>query len=145
MTRADGRRASASPELGGWPGEEPCAPSGVRIAFPSGLVLRAGAAQRVCNLFISNGPGPQQPLYMAGALNVHSVGMAPLADGMGLFIGTPSYNGEITFNVTSTRHILPDIDFFVECLRQSLGELKAAAEAPPAPKKKKRKKKAAAS
>ena len=115
-------------------------------ALAGRLVLRAGAAQRVCNLFISNVPGPQQPLYMAGALNVHSFGMAPLADGMGLFIGTPSYNGEITFNVTSTRHILPDIDFFVECLRQSLGELKATAEAPRAAKKKaKRKKKATAS
>ncbi len=110
-------------------------------ALAGRLVLRAGAAQRVCNLFISNVPGPQQPLYMAGALNVHSFGMAPLADGMGLFIGTPSYNGEITFNVTSARHILPDIDFFVECLRQSLGELKAAAEAPPAPKKKKKRRK----
>ena len=110
-------------------------------ALAGRLVLRAGAAQRVCNLFISNVPGPQQPLYMAGALNVHSFGMAPLADGMGLFIGTPSYNGEITFNVTSARHILPDIDFFVECLRQSLGELKAAAEAPPAPKKKRKRKK----
>ena len=55
-----------------------------------------------------------------------SFGMAPLANGMGLFIATPSYNGKITFNVTSTRDILPDIDFFVECLEQSLKELKAA-------------------
>jgi len=47
--------------------------------------------------------------------------------------------------VTSTRHILPDIDFFVECLRQSLGELKAAAEAPPAAKKKRKRKKKAPS
>jgi len=44
---------------------------------------------------------------------------------MGLFIATPSYNGEITFNVTSTRAILPDIDFFVDCLQMSLDELKA--------------------
>ncbi len=101
-------------------------------ALAGRLVLRAGASQRVCNLFISNVPGPQQPLYMAGALNVHSFGMAPLADGMGLFIGTPSYNGEITFNVTSTRHILPDIDFFADCLRASLEELKAAVGAGPA-------------
>ena len=91
----------------------------------SRLVLRAGVSQRMCNLFISNVPGPQVPLYMNGALQVGSFGMAPLANGMGLFIATPSYNGKITFNVTSTRDILPDIDFFVECLEQSLKELKA--------------------
>jgi hypothetical protein len=45
---------------------------------------------------------------------------------MGLFIATPSYNGQVTFNVTSTRDIMPDIDFFVECLEESLNELKAA-------------------
>lgn len=94
----------------------------------SRLVLRAGTAVRMCNLFISNVPGPQVPLYMNGALQVGSFGMAPLANGMGLFIATPSYNGKISFNVTSTREIVPDMDFFVECLEQSLDDLKAAAE-----------------
>ncbi len=112
-------------------------------ALAGRLVLRASAAQRVCNLFISNVPGPQQPMYMGGARIVHSFGMAPLAEGMGLFIGTPSYNGEITFNVTSTRHILPDVDFFVDCLRSSLAELKdaavGAAGGPPTKKKAKKK------
>lgn len=92
----------------------------------SRLVLRAGVSQRMCNLFISNVPGPQVPLYMNGALQVGSFGMAPLANGMGLFIATPSYNGQITFNVTSTRDILPDIDFFVDCLAKSLNDLKKA-------------------
>ena len=89
----------------------------------SRLVLRAGMAARMCNLFISNVPGPQVPLYMNGAKQVGSYGMAPLADGMGLFIATPSYNGQITFNVTSTREVLPDIRYFVICLEQELAEL----------------------
>lgn len=88
------------------------------------LVARAGMASRMCNLFVSNVPGPQLPLYMNGAKQVGAYGLAPLVNGMGLFIATPSYNGEITFNVTSTREILPDIDFFVECLQASLDELK---------------------
>lgn len=92
----------------------------------SRLVLRAGMKNRMCNLFISNVPGPQVPLYMNGALQVGSFGMAPLANGMGLFIATPSYNGQVTFNVTSTREIMPDIDFFVECLEKSLADLKKA-------------------
>lgn len=90
------------------------------------LVLRAGMASRACNLFISNIPGPQLPLYMNGALQVGAYGMAPLANGMGLFIATPSYNGEITFNVTSTREILPDMDFFVDCIVAAVEELKSS-------------------
>jgi hypothetical protein len=91
----------------------------------------------MCNLFISNVPGPQVPLYMNGALQVGSFGMAPLANGMGLFIATPSYNGQMTFNVTSTRDIMPDIDFFVECLEKALDDLKTAIK----PKKSRAKKK----
>ena len=102
------------------------------------LVSRAGMVSRMCNLFISNVPGPQVPLYMNGALQVGAYGLAPLVNGMGLFIATPSYNGEITFNVTSTREILPDIDFFVDCLEASLDELKAAVK--PVRKKRSRKK-----
>ncbi len=92
----------------------------------SRLVLRAGAAARVCNLFVSNVPGPQVPLYMNGARQVGSFGMAPLANGMGLFVATPSYNGRVTFNVTSTREILPDIRYFVTCLESAMEELRDA-------------------
>jgi WS/DGAT/MGAT family acyltransferase len=94
------------------------------------LVLRAGMASRMCNLFISNVPGPQVPLYMNGAQQIGAYGLAPLVNGMGLFIATPSYNGEMTFNVTSTRDILPDMEFFVECLEESLEALKKAVRPP---------------
>ena len=103
------------------------------------LVLRAGMAARVCNLFISNVPGPQVPLYMNGAQQVATYGIAPLVDGMGLFIATPSYNGNITFNVTSTRETLPDIHFFIECIEKSLDELRKATTKPRAAKKRKKK------
>jgi hypothetical protein len=42
---------------------------------------------------------------------------------MGLFIATPSYDGQISFSVTSTREILPDIDFFMDCMRGALNDL----------------------
>ena len=92
----------------------------------SRLVLRTGAAARLCNLFISNIPGPQVPLYMNGALQVGHFGMAPLSDGMGLFIAAPSYNGKVSFSVTSTREVMPDIQFFINCLKKSVEELKRA-------------------
>jgi len=93
------------------------------------LVLRAGMASRACNLFISNVPGPQVPLYMNGALQVSAYGLAPLVNGMGLFIATPSYNGEITFNVTSTREIMPDMEFFMDCVASEVNALLSAAQA----------------
>lgn len=85
----------------------------------SRLVLRTGAAVRLCNLFISNVPGPQVPLYMNGAQQVGLFGMAPLSNGMGLFIAAPSYNGKVSFSVTSTREVLPDIQYFITCLQES--------------------------
>lgn len=106
----------------------------------SRLVLRAGAAAQMCNLFISNVPGPQVPLYMNGAKQVGHYGMAPLVNGMGLFIATPSYDGYVSFNITSTREVLPDIRFFLKCLNKSLSELKRAAR--PVKKKKRASKKA---
>jgi hypothetical protein len=80
------------------------------------LVAGGRFTAKLCNLFISNVPGPQQPLYMNGAKLLHTFGMAPLADGMGLFIATPSYNGEMTFSIISAREIMPDIEYFRECL-----------------------------
>lgn len=108
---------------------------GATMALASRLILRSTSSIRFCNLFISNVPGPQSTLYMNGAKMLHSFGMAPLANGMGLFIATPSYNGEMTFNVTSTRDIMPDIDFFVECLRESFIDLRAATAGGPAAKR----------
>ena len=89
----------------------------------SRLILQASMSVRVCNLFVSNVPGPQFPLYMNGAQQVGSYGLAPLGDGMGLFIATPSYNGRMSFNVISTRELMPDIEFFIDCLEESLDEL----------------------
>ncbi len=103
------------------------------------LILTTGVAAGVCNLFISNVPGPQQQLYMNGAKQVGSYGLAPLGDGMGLFIATPSYNGKMSFNVISTREILPDISFFVQCLVDALDELLALTKKK-APAKKRTKK-----
>jgi diacylglycerol O-acyltransferase len=90
------------------------------------LVAGGRFTSKLCNLFVSNVPGPQHALYMNGARLLHTYGMAPLADGMGLFIATPSYNGEMTFSIISAREIMPDIEFFRECIDASFAELLAA-------------------
>ncbi len=89
------------------------------------LLMNSEMAGRMTNVCISNVPGPQVPVYMNGAKLVTSMGMGPLADRMGLFMAITSYAGMMTFGVTSCRRTLPDIDFFMECLRENFAELKA--------------------
>ncbi len=96
---------------------------GATMAGVARVLVNGQFAPQLCNLFISNVPGPQVPLYMNGAKTITQYGMAPLSDGMGLFIATPSYNGEITFGITSCRNIMPDVHFFRECLKASYEEL----------------------
>jgi WS/DGAT/MGAT family acyltransferase len=101
------------------------------------LLMSSEIAGRLTNVCISNVPGPATPVYMNGAKALRALGMGPLGDRMGLFIAVTSYNGEMSFNVTSCRRTLPDIDFFIECLRESFAELKDLASKLPPEKQRK--------
>ncbi|MBK6411956.1 wax ester/triacylglycerol synthase family O-acyltransferase [Sphingopyxis sp.] len=98
---------------------------GATMAAVARLVTSERFAVRGTNLFISNVPGAQVPLYLAGAQLVMQHGMAPLANNMGLFVATPSYNGRIAFSIICERAIMPDIAFFRECIEESFADLMA--------------------
>ncbi|MGN6692334.1 MAG: wax ester/triacylglycerol synthase family O-acyltransferase [Sphingopyxis sp.] len=106
---------------------------GATMAAVARILTSERFAVRGTNLFISNVPGAQVPLYLAGAQLVQQHGMAPLANNMGLFIATPSYNGRIAFSIISERAIMPDIAFFRECIDESFADLMAAAPKPEKP------------
>jgi len=99
---------------------------GATMAAVARILTNERFAVRSTNLFISNVPGAQVPLYMAGAKLTAQYGMAPLANNMGLFIATPSYNGRIAFSIICERAIMPDIAFFRACIETSFAELLAA-------------------
>ncbi|RZV50175.1 MAG: wax ester/triacylglycerol synthase family O-acyltransferase, partial [Deltaproteobacteria bacterium] len=80
----------------------------------------------VFNVVITNVPGPQMDLYMAGHKLLASMGMAPLVDGMGLLITVLSYNGVLSISPTSSPAVMPDLDVFTRYLRESANELEAA-------------------
>ncbi|MDR6832736.1 MULTISPECIES: wax ester/triacylglycerol synthase family O-acyltransferase [unclassified Sphingopyxis] len=107
---------------------------GATMAAVARLVTSERFAVRGTNLFISNVPGAQVPLYLAGAQLVMQHGMAPLANNMGLFVATPSYNGRIAFSIICERAIMPDIAFFRECIEESFADLMAAAPKAETPK-----------
>lgn len=117
---------------------------GATMAAVARLVTSERFAVRGTNLFISNVPGAQVPLYLAGAQLVQQHGMAPLANNMGLFVATPSYNGRIAFSIISERAIMPDIAFFRECIDESFADLMKATPKARAPKAATAKPKAAA-
>jgi WS/DGAT/MGAT family acyltransferase len=79
------------------------------------------------NLIISNVPGPQQPLYSAGARMEHFYPVSAIADGQGLNITVQSYCGNLDFGFVSCRELVPDIWQMVELLNAAFDELKAAA------------------
>lgn len=94
----------------------------------SPILVQLGGADRLCNAFVSNVAGVQFPVYFCGAEVTHAFGMAPIGAGMGLFIATPSYNGKMAFSITTTRQIMPDTPFFMDCIRRAFKELKDAAK-----------------
>ena len=96
-----------------------------RLASRWGLLNRISP---VYNCVITNVPGPQVPLYNTGAKMVASYGAGPILDGMGLFHAITSYCGDFAISATSCRVIMPDPDFYRQCLLDSFTELKKAAD-----------------
>jgi len=94
-----------------------------RLASSWGLANRI---KPVFNCVITNVPGPQVPLYSTGAKMVASFGAGPLTDGLALMHVIGSYCGQLTISVTSCRKIMPDPDFYSQCLQDSFDELQAA-------------------
>lgn len=90
------------------------------------LVNRSGDLPMPMHTIISNVPGPQFPLYLAGARLHMLMGMGPLVDMGGLFHAVISGVGLITINFVSCRELLPDPDFYKQCLEESYAELEAA-------------------
>jgi diacylglycerol O-acyltransferase len=92
---------------------------------------RAALAKRhnpFFNVVITNVPGPQIPLYLAGHKLVVNMGAAPIFDGMGLIIPICSYNGTISISPTSAVNLMPDLDVFTRYIRESANELEEASQ-----------------
>jgi len=101
-----------------------------RSLMPSLMSLGMRLDAVAFNTIVSNVPGIQQPLYFCGAQMVSVYGMGPIIDQAGLFHAVFSYDGKITFMITACREMLPDPEFYAECLQASFDELMVAALKP---------------
>ena len=97
----------------------------------------AGAIPPIANVVISNVPGPQVPLYAAGARMATYWPLSIAEHGIGLNITVMSYAGAMGFGFTTARSAVPDARKLSAALLAALEEL-VAASAPAAPKKKPR-------
>jgi diacylglycerol O-acyltransferase / wax synthase len=96
-------------------------------AFPSRLVQRAAwhmvARQRFVNVTITNVPGPRIPLYIAGAPLLEVFPVVPISGNMTLGVGALSYAGQFNITAVADRDACPDVEVFVEGVRESLRAL----------------------
>jgi len=78
------------------------------------------------NLFVSNVPGPQLPLYIAGARvqGIYPVSAVTDLTG-GLNITLFSYDGSLDFGLIACREMVPDVWHLIDYLREAMAELVA--------------------
>ncbi len=88
-----------------------------------GSRVAAAEVRRGFQLSVTNVPGPQSPLYAAGAVMEQTYPVPPLLPGHALAIGVTSYDGSVFYGVTADRDLVPDADMFGVCLGEALDEL----------------------
>jgi diacylglycerol O-acyltransferase len=113
---------------------------------------RSGVAERLpalANLAISNVPGPQVPLYLAGARMLTFHPLSIILHGLALNITVQTYAGRVDFGLIADPLAAPRLQELADGLEQAFaeavqvfGDVPAAAPAPasvPAPARKRRK------
>lgn len=95
----------------------------------------------MANLVISNVPGPQVPLYMAGAKMLTYHPMSIVVHGIALNITIQTYAGQVDFGVLADKQAVPHLNDLTDALVQAFEEARlllnsAAPEARPSATKK---------
>jgi WS/DGAT/MGAT family acyltransferase len=92
------------------------------------LAARLRLVERVnpFNLFVSNVPGPNLPLYYAGARMLAYYPLSAIADGQGLNITVISFDGRMHFGLIADRQLVPDLDALAGYLVDELTTLQRA-------------------
>jgi diacylglycerol O-acyltransferase len=113
----DGGRGVAANRLAGIAGFAPTTFHAI------GSRVAAEELRRGYQLSVTNVPGPQSPLYAAGARMVGTYPVPPLVPGHPLAIAVTSYDGKVFYGITADRDWLPDADLLGTCLAEALDEL----------------------
>lgn len=86
---------------------------------------RAGITERlpaIANLAISNVPGPQVPLYLAGARMLTFHPLSIVMHGLALNITVQTYAGRVDFGVIADRKAVPQLQALADALERAFDE-----------------------
>jgi diacylglycerol O-acyltransferase / wax synthase len=86
---------------------------------------------RIANVVISNVPGPQIPLYLAGAKMVGNYPLSIVVHGVALNITVQSYMGQLDFGLIACRRAVRDVDHLAVQLNKALDVLRRLPQAAP--------------
>jgi diacylglycerol O-acyltransferase len=93
-----------------------------------GIRVATTFSARQFNLLITNVPGAQSQMYIAGTKLLETYAVPPLLNNQVLAIGVTSYNGMLYFGINADRDAMSDVDVLPTLLRESLDELLEAAQ-----------------
>jgi diacylglycerol O-acyltransferase len=93
-----------------------------------GIRVATSFSARQFNLLITNVPGAQKQMYVAGTKLLETYAVPPLLNNQVLALGVTSYNGMLYFGINADRDAMSDVDVFPSLLRESLDELLEAAQ-----------------
>jgi diacylglycerol O-acyltransferase len=93
-----------------------------------GIRVATGFSARVFNLLITNVPGAQSQMYVAGTKLLETYAVPPLLHNQVLAIGVTSYCGMVYFGINADRDAMSDVEVLPTLLRESLDELLESAQ-----------------
>lgn len=96
---------------------------GIRVA-----TSLPGFPGRMFNLLITNAPGAQSQMYVAGAKVLETYAVPPLLSKQVLAISVTSYNGMLYFGINADRDAMSDVEVLPGLLSEALDELLDAAQ-----------------
>ena len=98
----------------------------IGIAMRAVIALPANDLMLFSNAMVTNVPGPMEPLTLLGARYVAGFGAGPSTDGMGLVNVVTSLAGVLSIGFSACREMMPDPEFYGQCIAESYEELRAA-------------------
>lgn len=94
-----------------------------RTRWGTRLLARWSRRQRVVSLFVTNVPGPRQPVRLAGAPLLHAWPLSVVAGNVRIAVAALSYSGRLGVTVAFDAHSTPDAGVFVSALRHALDRM----------------------
>lgn len=88
-----------------------------------GVRVATSFSARLFNLLITNAPGTQSQMYIAGTKLLETYSVPPLLHNQALAISVTSYNGMLYFGINADRDAMSDVDLLPGLLSQALDEL----------------------